>query len=59
MPMFEYVCEKCGNRFEKLQKSGAQEESSCPQCGCAEVKKQLSSFASAGASSPASCNSGG
>lgn len=59
MPQFEYVCEKCGNRFEKLQKTLSREETSCPGCGSVEVKKQLSSFASAGASSSASCNSGG
>lgn len=59
MPIFEYVCQTCGNSFEKLQKNGSRNENSCPQCGSSEVKKQLSCFSSAGSSSSASCNSGG
>ena len=58
MPIFEYVCKKCGNRFEKLQKSGIGEESSCPDCGSAEVKRELSAF-SAGTGSESKCHSGG
>lgn len=58
MPIYEYVCEKCGNRFEKLQKSAACEDASCPGCGAADAKKQLSSFSSADSSS-SSCHSGG
>ena len=50
MPIFEYVCMSCGNRFEKLQKAGAACEPGCPACGSAEVKKELSIFSSAGAS---------
>lgn len=58
MPIYEYVCEKCGGNFEKLQKAGNPEAPSCPECGALEVGKKLSSFAAGGASSD-SCNSGG
>lgn len=58
MPIFEYVCKKCGTRFEKLQKGSASEECSCPSCGSLEVKKALSVFSSAGGSE-SKCNSGG
>lgn len=46
MPIFEYVCQKCGDRFEKLQKANAGKECSCPACGSVEVKRGLSPFAS-------------
>jgi len=59
MPIFEYVCIKCDNRFEKLQKTGTTGDSYCPRCGSAEVEKQLSAFSSAAASSPTACSSGG
>lgn len=59
MPIFEYVCEKCSNRFEKLHQSGGTEASLCPKCGAPEVKKQLSSFSSAGNAPSKACHSGG
>ena len=46
MPIFEYLCKKCGNRFEKLQKGGTDEQNLCPTCGSVEVKRELSVFAS-------------
>lgn len=60
MPIYEYVCTICGNHFEKLQKSGVASEIECPTCGSMEVKKEFSTFSSAGsASSAAGCSSGG
>ena len=32
MPLFEYKCEKCGHRFEKIEKHSASETKKCPQC---------------------------
>ncbi|MDD2850805.1 MAG: zinc ribbon domain-containing protein [Desulfuromonadaceae bacterium] len=60
MPIYEYSCMKCGNRFEKLLKSADVESESveCPSCGSAEVKKELSTFSSGGAKPPA-CDCGG
>jgi len=51
MPIYEYLCKTCARNFEKLQKTEATEQVSCPACGSTEVEKQLSSFSSAGASS--------
>lgn len=48
MPIFDYVCVTCGNRFEKLQKSATASLPECPACGSAEVEKKLSVFSSAG-----------
>lgn len=47
MPLYEYVCQQCGKRFEVLQRMGATAEGlSCPSCGASEVAKALSTFAS-------------
>lgn len=43
MPIFEYVCEDCGNKFEKLVRS--QEEVACPSCGKSHLTQALSTFA--------------
>lgn len=69
MPMFEFVCNRCGQSFEKLVRSAASVgEVICPTCGGREVKKKISTFASkvSGASSHSfnlspgsSCNTGG
>jgi putative FmdB family regulatory protein len=50
MPLYEYRCRACGERFEVLQRVGeGSDRVLCPQCGGREVDKQLSTFA-AGAS---------
>lgn len=33
MPLFEYQCEKCGVRFERLQRKGNPALQECPECG--------------------------
>lgn len=58
MPIFEFSCEKCDNRFEKVQQSDSALNVICPTCGSADVKKEISAF-SMGTSSSASCFSGG
>ncbi|MBI4874005.1 MAG: zinc ribbon domain-containing protein [Acidobacteria bacterium] len=64
MPIFEYKCDDCGSRFEKLiRRAGDETGMLCPSCGQARVAKQLSTFA-AHAGSPSServpmCPSGG
>jgi putative FmdB family regulatory protein len=46
MPLYEYRCEKCGNRFEKLRRmQDADKDIECPQCESEEVERLLSSFA--------------
>ena len=42
MPLYEYVCDECENRFEVIQKFSDPLASSCPKCGGA-VTKQFSS----------------
>ena len=60
MPIYEYSCMKCGDRFEKLQKDSTHQPIDCPSCGSTVVKRELSTFSSAGASPSATeCFSGG
>ena len=33
MPLYEYLCKKCGHRFEKIQKFSDKMISRCPECG--------------------------
>ncbi|OGU33062.1 MAG: hypothetical protein A2057_11090 [Ignavibacteria bacterium GWA2_35_9] len=49
MPLFEYKCSGCENRFEVLHKSSANlEKVECPECHSVEVKKLLSTFSASG-----------
>lgn len=42
MPLYEYQCQACGHRFEKIQKFSDAPLTTCPACGGA-VEKLLSS----------------
>ena len=33
MPLYEYQCEDCGVRFERLQRAGDPKLKLCPECG--------------------------
>lgn len=43
MPLYEYQCEACGHRFEKIQKFSDPLVENCPKCGQNEVHKLVSS----------------
>ena len=45
MPIFEYLCEDCGTKFETLVRNGASNEVPCPSCGQSHVTTQPSTFA--------------
>src|SRR5262245_8293778 len=42
MPLYEYQCESCGNRFERIQKFSDPPVDTCPRCG-GVVQKLISS----------------
>ena len=46
MPIYEYVCMKCESHFEELVRNG--EDPDCPECSSANVRRQLSVFATKG-----------
>ncbi len=52
MPIYEYSCEACGNRFEKLTRRSDAEsaaaflrDAACPSCGKQDLRQEYSTFA--------------
>ena len=43
MPIYEYECDACGHRFERIQKFSDPPVDVCPNCGKHDVRKLLSS----------------
>jgi putative FmdB family regulatory protein len=45
MPLYEYTCAKCGERFEIVSShAGREEQAVCPACGSREVTRVFSAF---------------
>ncbi len=58
MPIYEYRCSLCGERFEKLVRTtSGPVEIRCPACNADRVERQVSMFGFANASSGGSYNS--
>ncbi len=47
MPIYEFECEQCGNRFDELMAAGAPPPA-CPECGSSRVGKRLSNVSPPG-----------
>jgi len=46
MPIFEYRCQDCGTKFEKLIRRSADTSGlECPACGKQHLEQELSTFA--------------
>ncbi|MBV9081239.1 MAG: zinc ribbon domain-containing protein [Acidobacteriaceae bacterium] len=46
MPIFEYSCDNCGTKFEKLVRRSAESHAiRCPSCGRDHLTTQYSTFA--------------
>ena len=51
MPVYEYCCEECGEKFELLVRSLARKATpKCPRCGSIRARKALSLFGVGGPS---------
>jgi putative FmdB family regulatory protein len=50
MPIYEYVCDECETRFEKIV-INKQQEIACPKCASKKASIQLSVFATGNGSS--------
>jgi putative FmdB family regulatory protein len=64
MPIYEYACQDCGTKFEKLiRRESDYDALACPSCGERHLQKEHSTFApKMGASksaAPAMCPSSG
>ncbi|GLQ88500.1 FmdB family zinc ribbon protein [Dyella flagellata] len=42
MPIYEFQCNACGHRFDRLQKLSDPDPANCPDCGQPQVQRQLS-----------------
>jgi putative FmdB family regulatory protein len=52
MPIFEYSCDDCGSKFEKLVRRSADADAvRCPSCGQDHLTTQYSTFAARSGSS--------
>lgn len=52
MPIFEYVCKKCGAEFELLIRGETdREQAACPECESRQIEKQFSVFGMSGVES--------
>jgi len=47
MPIYEYRCAQCENRFEELVFETKPAIVNCPKCGTSEVSRLISLFAAA------------
>jgi len=45
MPTYSYLCESCGNKFERFQMITAKPLRMCPVCGKKELKRLIGSGA--------------
>ena len=55
MPIYEYICNDCGQAFDKLLFSAATTAKvACPHCGSKKTTKQLSTI-NVGSSTPEAC----
>ena len=46
MPIYEYTCKQCDNKFEQLVRTmSGTEKIKCPECGSSKTARALSLFA--------------
>jgi putative FmdB family regulatory protein len=58
MPVYEYRCTECGEKFEKLVRSFTQQViPTCPKCGSTGVNKAVSLFGVGGADNTSTAGS--
>lgn len=59
MPIYEFLCKKCGAQFEALVALGGEKNVSCRNCGNKGLEKLISSFGIGGGSSKLKTSSSG
>ncbi|MCR4398507.1 MAG: zinc ribbon domain-containing protein [Firmicutes bacterium] len=57
MPLIEFECQLCNNRFETLVRTG--DEVRCPSCNSSELRRRVSRFSARSGSSGVSRPIGG
>ncbi len=57
MPVFDFKCKDCGEKFEKLIfKEEEIKNITCPKCGSKNIEKLLSGFRIGGTENSSSCS---
>ena len=41
MPIYAFECGSCGHAFDRLQKLSDPDPDTCPACGAAQIRRQL------------------
>jgi len=60
MPIFEYACDECGTKFEKLVRRTEEADAvRCPSCGQDHLTTQYSTFAAHSGAAKASAEPAG
>ncbi|HAG07736.1 MAG TPA: zinc ribbon domain-containing protein [Peptococcaceae bacterium] len=59
MPMYEYRCNQCGNRFTALTAWARRDAVRCTSCGSSDVARLISSFSCLRETTTNSCSAGG
>jgi putative FmdB family regulatory protein len=62
MPLYDYLCESCGKKFEDLRSLAERDNARCPVCG-KSADKQISGFFTSSSkskpSAPGNCGNTG
>ncbi|NLT19962.1 MAG: zinc ribbon domain-containing protein [Syntrophomonadaceae bacterium] len=51
MPIFEFECKDCGQKFDLMISNADKDKVKCPQCGTGNIKQLISLFNSSGGGS--------
>jgi putative FmdB family regulatory protein len=44
VPIYEYTCKGCDERFEELVSASGEQQVACPHCGSTEAERVFSTF---------------
>ena len=62
MPIYEFQCEGCGEKFEEIVFGNREDPVPCPECDSTSTHRLMSTFSwtgTGGSSSPSACSSCG
>lgn len=47
MPIYEFICQRCGNKFSLLLSMAKKAEAACPACQSKDLKEDFSGYGAA------------
>jgi putative FmdB family regulatory protein len=57
MPLYEFRCSACGEKFEEIVSSSLSQDVVCPECGEGKPERLMSTFATVGGDGASSFSS--